>query len=336
MVETIASADPPTLVFLLVVISAIIILWNMVDFPVHASVSVTRFFVRYVNPVRRYLMEDCGGGPRPLQARQVINLCKAGTIVVMGTLLIMTKSTNELGPCVYTALHGSYGMVWYLKDMVMPDPNWNVYTTIPSSLLLLLGLVLYWSPGYFLMLRTTTTPIVTTTTPLRAMLAIILHTIGVVLMMCTDAQKYFVLKEKAENKTNTNTNHIPKGGEGGPSALLISNGWLYRCRNMNYLGEIMLYSSYAILAQHWFPWCVYLLFAWPLVFGANMCVKEIRLARKPNASNYFAQSGFLFPKVWTTTTTTTDGDDGSYVQELAKIELPQAPVVAARRATKKD
>jgi hypothetical protein len=44
--------------------------------------------------------------------------------------------------------------------------------------------------------------------------------------------------------------------------------------NPNYLGEMMLYGSYAILAQHAVPWLV-LSYVWGLVFMSNMVKKEV-------------------------------------------------------------
>ena len=51
------------------------------------------------------------------------------------------------------------------------------------------------------------------------------HTLGCVLMMASDTQKYWTLKYR-------------RG--------LITDGWFARCRNTNYLGEMMIYGSYAL------------------------------------------------------------------------------------------
>jgi hypothetical protein len=48
-------------------------------------------------------------------------------------------------PLVYTALHGSYGILWLIKDFTFPDSNWEKKQTIVSWIagILLLG------PGYW-------------------------------------------------------------------------------------------------------------------------------------------------------------------------------------------
>ena len=61
---------------------------------------------------------------------------------------------------------------------------------------------------------------------------IALHTLGVAIMLSADGQKYYTLKYR-------------KG--------LISEGMFKYIRHPNYLGEIMIYSSYALIVGHWIP-----------------------------------------------------------------------------------
>ena len=93
---------------------------------------------------------------------------------------------------------------------------------------------------------------------------------------CAHAPQFFVLKAK-------------KG--------LISDGWFRICRNTNYLGEMMIYSSYAILSRDVVSWCV-LLYAWTLLFGWNMIKKEDSFARKKGGKEYVEGSGMIVPKFW--------------------------------------
>jgi steroid 5-alpha reductase family enzyme len=64
-------------------------------------------------------------------------------------------------------------------------------------------------------------------------------------------------------------------------------------RHPNYLGEMMLYGSFALLAQHWAPWVV-LAWVWLGVFVPNMLRKEASMSRYPEWAAYKACSGFLF------------------------------------------
>ena len=70
-------------------------------------------------------------------------------------------------------------------------------------------------------------PVVNNPSPERVFVAVMMYVWGVVLMLGTDAQKYFVLRER-------------KG--------LITHGFNTYCRNMNYFGEILLYASFNVVA----------------------------------------------------------------------------------------
>jgi len=86
--------------------------------------------------------------------------------------------------------HGMYGMIWLLKEMIIPDKNWQKDITILSASIVLLGLIGYWSPGIIVISQGIQV------SPARGGLCIMLNTLGTVLMMATDTQKYFTLKYK--------------------------------------------------------------------------------------------------------------------------------------------
>ena len=230
--------------------------------------GIVEFYVSYVNKLCEYLMMNAGGGPRPFQMRHIINLQKGSTLIIM-FLCMLTYDNFSSSAWLYTSLHGSYGIVWILKDMIIRDNRWNAYVTLPSLFIMAIGMGLYWFPGLYLISHGIEV------SPPRMALAIIMHTIGIVLMMAADTQKYFVLK-------------LQKG--------LISDGWLARCRNTNYLGEILVYVPYAILGQHAFSWYYYILL-WSLLFGSNMSKKETSFRRKKGGKEYITRSGLLFPNV---------------------------------------
>ena len=58
----------------------------------------------------------------------------------------------------------------------------------------------------------------------------------------------------------------------------------------------MLYSAFAILCNHWFPW-VYLIYVWSWVFVGRMLLKENSLRKKEGWNEYSQQSYFFIPKV---------------------------------------
>jgi protein-S-isoprenylcysteine O-methyltransferase Ste14 len=91
-------------------------------------------------------------------------------------------------------------------------------------------------------------------------IAIFLNLLGVFLHYTSDAQKYFTLKYQPG---------------------LITDGFFARCRNTNYLGELFIYGSFALLSLHWLPWLILVAFAigafWP-----GMRQKDQSLSRYPD------------------------------------------------------
>jgi protein-S-isoprenylcysteine O-methyltransferase Ste14 len=78
---------------------------------------------------------------------------------------------------------------------------------------------------------------------------------------------------------------------------LIKEGLFSRSRNPNYLGEILIYTGYAILSCHWLPFLV--LAGW--VFGffvRNMLAKDRSMSRYPDFAEYKGRTGLLIPKLW--------------------------------------
>lgn len=111
---------------------------------------------------------------------------------------------------------------------------------------------------------------------------------------CSDAQKYYVL-------------NIRPG--------LITDGFFSRCRNPNYLGELMIYLPFAMLSMHWAPFCV-VLFFFLAAFWPNMKKKDKSLSRYPEFESYKQRTFMLFPKLWgrpalsgTSSTSTTSGTE---------------------------
>lgn len=95
-------------------------------------------------------------------------------------------------------------------------------------------------------------------------LCILLYVVGIVLMMGSDGQKYFQLRER-------------KG--------LIDDGFNKYTRNPNYLGEILLYSSFAVLVNDTIVWCI-MGYMWVIVFQIRMAIKDHSLSKKKGWEQY--------------------------------------------------
>ncbi|MBM3900420.1 MAG: DUF1295 domain-containing protein, partial [Gemmatimonadetes bacterium] len=179
----------------------------------------------------RAASEDLFGGPRPWRFATVINLQKGATFLVLGCCLWYYGATGAPA-WTYLALHGSYGLVWLLKDLAFPDPKWQVRVTIAGGLAAF-SFVLgpYWVIGW-LLLSGRVVPTYPVAEPIWLAGCVSLGVLGVALMIAADAQKYFTLRERRQ---------------------LITDGVHRYIRHPNYLGEMMIYGSFALVVWHWIP-----------------------------------------------------------------------------------
>jgi protein-S-isoprenylcysteine O-methyltransferase Ste14 len=203
-----------------------------------------------------------------MKIKHAINLHKGLTaFVVLG--LMFVYQNFAIAPWIYLALHGTYGFLWLLKDRIYPDKQWEEEVSIPMGIGTFLVLCSYWVAPWLLIHSGVTVPVGAIAG------AVFLNIFGVFLHYTSDAQKYYTLKYQ-------------KG--------LISEGFFARCRNTNYLGEILIYGSFALLSWHWIPFAILGAFA-ALIFIPNMRKKDQSLSRYPEFGAYRDRSGLILPKL---------------------------------------
>lgn len=224
--------------------------------------------------VRNFLnyMTDLGGGPKLFKLRHIINFQKGTTFLFI--LILMRVFTNySLGAFLYLALHGSYGILWILKDYVFGDRSFDK----PASIVAVLGCFLLLGCYWYIPYMQISGQGINDPSVFRILTAILMYVFGVSIMLLSDCQKYFTLKYK-------------KG--------LISEGMFYVNRNPNYFGEILLYASFAVLVGKWTPWII-LLTVWFVVFNLNMYLKdEASLKKKAGWEEYSKRSSKILFKVF--------------------------------------
>lgn len=229
--------------------------------------------VRSIRSLTTYLSEDFLGGPRVVRLAWVVNFQKGLTWAWVAALMAAFGNSTTAA-WVYLALHGSYGLCWLMKDAAFPDPRWRTRVTFGGGLMaFLLVLGPYWLFPWLLIsgaLGARPEP----PAPLLAG-AIALHTVGVAVMLSADCQKFFTRRYRPG---------------------LVDEGMWARTRHPNYLGEMMIYASYALLVRHWMPWAI-LLWVWTVVFLPSMVAQEASLARHAGWRAYRARTGFLLPRL---------------------------------------
>jgi steroid 5-alpha reductase family enzyme len=190
----------------------------------------------------------------------------------LAVLLLMAWYQQWHNPTawVYLALHGGYGLLWVLKSRTFPDKQWEQSTSLTYGLGIWVGLSLYWLAPWLITSRGTTVP------PWYLGLCLVIYVIGVFFHVGSDMQKHTALQLR-------------------PGHLLQSGLWA-NCRNPNYFGELLIYLGFGLLAQHWLPLLVLLLFI-SIIWIPNMRQKDRSLARYPEFAAYKARSKWFIPFV---------------------------------------
>ena len=227
-----------------------------------------------LNRLTDYAVNDFAGGPRPWKFSWVINFQKCGTFFFLGFLMWYYQNFSVTA-WVYLAMQGSYGIVWFIKDMSFPDPAWQKRITIGGGINAFAGVLgWYWVFGW-LLISGVSTPDYPLSDGAWYALCISMCMIGCVIMIAADAQKYFTLR-------------LRRG--------LITDGMHRYVRHPNYLGEMLIYASFALMVWHWLPVLV-LAWVWGGLFAVNMIIKEASLSRYPEWDAYKKRSKWLFPGV---------------------------------------
>ena len=203
-----------------------------------------------------------------MKLNQIINLHKGLTVFVVAGLMIFYKNYS-IAAWVYLSLHGTYGILWLLKEKIFPDPYFKEKINFITSITGFIFLGSYWIAPFILISsqKSVSSPIIAA--------SISINIIGVFLHFASDAQKYFTLRIQKE---------------------LIKDGFFKKIRNTNYLGEILIYLSFAILSMSYIPFAILALFFF-IVFLPRMLKKDKSLTKYSSFKEYKEISGLLFPKI---------------------------------------
>ncbi len=204
-----------------------------------------------------------------MQLNQIINLHKG--ITPLFVLVLMTSYQNFSLPClIYLALHGTYGILWLVKERIFPDSYFREKINLITGISGFIFLGSYWIAPFILISSGKTVP------DIIVALSVSINIFGVFLHFASDSQKYFMLKIKKE---------------------LIQEGFFKRIRNTNYLGETLIYFSFAMLSMSILPFIVLGLF-FIFIFIPRMIKKDKSLGKYNDFGKYKQNSGLIFPKIF--------------------------------------
>ena len=203
-----------------------------------------------------------------MKLNQLINLHKGMTaFVVVGLMFFYNNFT--IAPLVYLALHGTYGLLWLLKEKIFPDPYFKEKINFLTSVTGFIFLGSYWIAPYILISSQKSVP------DFVIAASISINIIGVFLHFASDTQKYFSLKFKKD---------------------LIKEGFFKNVRNTYYLGEILIYLSFAILSMSIIPFAILAIFFFA-VFLPRMIKKDKSLTKYESFEEYKKKTGLFLPKL---------------------------------------
>ena len=196
----------------------------------------------------------------------IINAHK--TLVIPVVLALMWHFHNwSAAAFLYLGLHGTYALLWLIKQAVFPDKRWA--QPIPlwiGAFVPVLPLMAYLVGSYLLISEHTLVPNwVFAVGPFLVILGVFLHYVS-------DAHKFFTLQVR--------------------DGLLI-DGLFIRTRNPNYLGEIMTNAGCALVTWHWQAALV--MAGWFLYYVHGIHQKDKSLSRYPEFASYKQRTGMLLP-----------------------------------------
>lgn len=206
-----------------------------------------------------------------MKHKSFIDSQKGFTPIFFLILMAVFRQWDNPTACVYLALHGSYGLLWVMKSKIFPDKTWERQVSWAYGLISWLGLCLYWVGGWIVFSQAVQAP----AWWLGACVSI--YVFGVFFHFAADMQKHTSLK--------TNPDH------------LINDGLFGRVRNMNYFGELLIYAGFGLLAMHWLPIAILLLWV-AVIWLPNMSRKDRSLARYPDFEAYRARTSRFIPFIY--------------------------------------
>jgi len=205
--------------------------------------------------------------PKIVPMNYAINLFKLLNGPVM--LLLMYYYRNFTPTAIlFSSLYGLYGIIWISKDLIFPDRRFQRLVSVPSAMGIGIVLIIYWWNGYFCIAN------YVELSAIKCTFCVCLHSVGLVMMVTTDVQKYVALKYKPGH--------------------LIQDGMFTYIRHPNYVGEMMIYATYGFFANNWIGWAILSYFLIALYFPYMYRIEE-SISRYPEWKAYKARTGMILP-----------------------------------------
>lgn len=205
-----------------------------------------------------------------MKKKHFIDPLKGMSFLVVLVMMAIHNQWHNPTAWVYLALHGTYGILWALKSRFFGDHQWEEPLSAGFALVIVGGLALYWLAPWLLTSRGVEVP------PWYLGLCISLYASGVFFHFASDMQKHTSLTLRPG---------------------LVTSGLWSLSRNPNYFGELLIYLSFALLALHWLPIVILVLFV-AVYWYPNMRKKDHSLARYPEFAAWKNRTRLFIPFIF--------------------------------------
>jgi protein-S-isoprenylcysteine O-methyltransferase Ste14 len=204
-----------------------------------------------------------------MKHKYFIDSNKAATALVVLAMIFHYRAFDVTAAWIYLALHGTYGFLWITKSRFFGDKQWERPVSLGYGLVTWAGLSLYWVTPWLITSGRAPVP-----PGWYLCLSITIYTVGIFLHFVSDMQKHMSLSYRR--------------------GVLITDGLWGRVRNPNYLGELLVYGGFGMLAMHWAPFVVLAVFI-AAIWVPNMLRKDKSLSRYSEFAEYKARSRLILP-----------------------------------------
>jgi steroid 5-alpha reductase family enzyme len=204
-----------------------------------------------------------------MKHKYFIDANKGATAFAVLGLMAYYHAWEVTAAWIYLALHGTYGLLWITKSRLFPDKQWEQRVSLAWGITTWVGLAGYWVTPWLIASGRSRVP-----PGWYLCISISIYTMGIFLHFVSDMQKHLALEYR-------------KG-------VLITEGLWGIVRNPNYLGELLVYGGFSMLAMHWAPFAVLAAFLVG-IWIPNMIKKDRSLSRYPEFAAYKARSRLIIP-----------------------------------------
>ena len=208
-----------------------------------------------------------------ISSMDAINIAKVTTIIGL-VLPVLVLHVNTPRVVLYLSLHVSYCVWWLLEQLLFPSRRKQLFTEQLGLVSLIAAIlyvgIFYCLPGWLAMANKD--PISTTAT----VVGLVLYIFGSLINATADTQKL-----EAKDR----------------GADLVESGIWRRLRYVNYLGDLMRYSSFAVIAGSSWAWLLPISVL--LLYVQRIGVRENIMAKKYSEFEVYRQNSWrLLPGVW--------------------------------------